>query len=198
MAYEKKRAQQNHVHMTVVGRITRHEYKTLPSGSTVLSVNLAVDCDKTNSDSDEWVDRTMWCNLSFWAKKADGLNKAGLFDKVSEILVSGFAFPRAYNDNDGEAQAIMQFESYDGNWPTFKITKWKDNGNGSNGKRGDHTHSDDEYDPISEYANGGKSERPAQPKGKKNGSSSGGDSDRPDWGKDDIKPVDEGGDDILF
>jgi len=92
--------------VTLLGNMTRDpELKTLPSGQTVCSVRMAVNERVKNRDTEEWVDRPSYFDVTIWGRIGEVVSQQ--CSKGSLLLVEGKLRWREWAAQDGtKRQAV--------------------------------------------------------------------------------------------
>lgn len=83
------------------------ELGTLPSGDAATTLRLAVTNAKYDSETDEWLDDTVWMDVKVYGKRAETM--AQYLDSGSFVLIEGqLLHPRIWTDNEGGHHAELQ------------------------------------------------------------------------------------------
>lgn len=90
-----------------------------PSGTAIVKVGLAVN--ERRKEGDEWVDDTLWVDLTLFSNQAENLNQ--VVNKGDLIQVDCQYQKRAYTGNDGEKRTSHDFIVREWNLVARKLTE---------------------------------------------------------------------------
>jgi len=94
--------------LQIIGNIGRDaELRTLDSGSTAISFNVAVT-EKYKDRAGQMVENTTWVNCTKWVQAGGSTKIADYLKKGTRVLVEGKPSARAYAANSGEAKAQLE------------------------------------------------------------------------------------------
>lgn len=94
----------NEVFLT--GNLTRDpELKSLPSGSTICKMRLAVNDSYKDSGSGEWLDRVFYFDVDAWGRM--GENAAKYLSKGSSVAFQGSLYWREWEAKDGTKRSAV-------------------------------------------------------------------------------------------
>jgi single-strand DNA-binding protein len=93
-------------HVTLSGNLTRDpELRATPSGTSVLSLRLAVNDRVKDQSTGEWTDRPNYFDVDLFGKRADAL--AGILTRGMKVAIGGRLRWREWETNEGgKRQAV--------------------------------------------------------------------------------------------
>jgi single-strand DNA-binding protein len=93
--------------VTVLGNLGQDpEVKQLPSGTSVVNCNLAVNETWSDRQTNERKEKTTWFRLAIYGRQAEVF--AQYMKKGSQVLVVGTVEARAFMGQDGEPRASLE------------------------------------------------------------------------------------------
>lgn len=121
----------------ILGRLGQDpELKKLPSGTSVVNVNIATSESWTDKQTNERKERTTWFRLQIYGRQAEIFSQ--YMKKGSEVMVTGTVEARAFMGQDGEPRASLELRVRE-----FRFV----GGSGSGGSGGQNSGGYDDYAP---------------------------------------------------
>jgi len=111
----------------ITGNLTRDpELRSLPSGTSVCKLRVAVNSRRKDSASGEWVDKPNYFDVTVWG--AQGENCATYLSKGRPVAVDGRLDWREYEANDGTKRQAIEIIA-----DTVQFLGSRDGGSGGGG-----------------------------------------------------------------
>lgn len=118
---------QNINRVIVTGNLTSDpQVNTLPSGTTVCDLRIAVNGRRKDNESGQWVDKPNYFNVKVWG--AQGENAAKFLSKGRPVAVDGRLDWREWTDKEGNKRQSVDIIA-----DTVQFLGSRDGGDGGNG-----------------------------------------------------------------
>jgi single-strand DNA-binding protein len=93
--------------VTITGNLTRDpELRSLPSGTSVCKLRVAVNSRRKDSSSGEWVDKPNYFDVTVWG--AQGENCANYLSKGRPVAVDGRLDWREWESQEGQKRQAVE------------------------------------------------------------------------------------------
>jgi single-strand DNA-binding protein len=115
--------------VTITGNLTRDpELRSLPSGTQVCNMRVAVNSRRKDNESGEWVDEPNYFDVTVWG--AQGENCANYLSKGRPVAVDGRLRWREWEAQDGSKRQSVEIVA---NTVQFLGSRGDNSGQGGNG-----------------------------------------------------------------